>query len=165
MPDTPKVLGVRTPEHPVPPTEVLPKPEPGFEQTPIVEPTADKTPAEAIVPAPPVKPMAKEPAAPSGSTKQAVEKILSAGLGSTYQALDPATQAKFKQVGEETAGKIIVLLQATKVQVKKIIDLIVNWLRIIPRVNDYFLEQEAKIKADRLLRLRSAKSDDNLSPP
>lgn len=68
--------------------------------------------------------------------------------------MDAATQAKFKQAGEETAGKISILLQTAKVQVKKIVELIVAWLRIIPGVNSYYLEQEAKIKADKILTMR-----------
>lgn len=47
------------------------------------------------------------------------------------------------------------MLQATKVQTKKIVELLLAWLRIIPGVNRFFLEQEAKIKADKLLALRN----------
>jgi hypothetical protein len=45
------------------------------------------------------------------------------------------------------------MLDKGKVNVKKVRDLIIKWLRIIPGVNRYFLEQEAKIKSDRLLEL------------
>lgn len=84
-----------------------------------------------------------------------VEEVMSAGLADSYAQMDPATQAKFRTVGEETAGKISTLLQSSKVQVKKIVELLVTWLRIIPGVNRFFLEQEAKIKADKILALKS----------
>lgn len=80
---------------------------------------------------------------------------MSSGLADTYAQMDPATQQKFRAAGEETAGKISSLLQASKVQVKKIVDLLVAWLRIIPGVNQFFLEQEAKIKADKILSLKN----------
>lgn len=83
----------------------------------------------------------------------AVEAILSDRLGDTYLRMDPQTQVRFKEVGEETARQIHGLLQAAKVQTQKILLLIINWLKIIPGVNQFFLEQEAKIKADKLLAL------------
>ena len=46
-------------------------------------------------------------------------------------------------------------MQQTKIQVKKIFILIISWLKIIPGVNKFFLEQEAKIKADRILDLKN----------
>ena len=79
---------------------------------------------------------------------------MSDGLEDMFRSLDPATQQKFKVAGEETAGKISVLMSATKVQVKKIVELIVTWLKIIPGINSFFLEQEAKIKADKILSLK-----------
>ena len=60
-------------------------------------------------------------------------------------------------MGEETASKIAQLLEAAKVKTRKIFDLIVKWLRIIPGINRFFLEQEAKIKADKILRLKIRK--------
>jgi hypothetical protein len=87
--------------------------------------------------------------------KKQVEDIMVDGLEETYKKLDPATQAKFKSEGEQTAAAIVVMMQTTKIQVKKILQLLVAWLRIIPGVNKFFLEQEAKIKADKLLALRN----------
>lgn len=89
--------------------------------------------------------------------QQHVEEVMSAGLADTYARMDPATQQRFRTVGEQTASKISALLQSSKVQVKKIVDLLVAWLRIIPGVNGFFLEQEAKIKADKILKLTSKK--------
>lgn len=80
--------------------------------------------------------------------------MLAEGLEETYRQLDPGAQAVFKRAGEETAKKIVTLLEQTKVQAKKVLELIVSWLKLIPGVNRFFLEQEAKIKADKLLALR-----------
>jgi hypothetical protein len=103
----------------------------------------------------PVPSPAPAPLAPAATPlQQNVEGVLASGLADTYAQLDPATQQRFKAAGEETAGKISLLLLSSKVQVKKIVDLIVAWLRIIPGVNQFFLEQEAKIKADKILTLR-----------
>ncbi len=116
---------------------------------------AEARPSETLPVQPVPQPIdAPVPLAPATAPlQQHVEEVLSSGLADTYRQLDPATQQRFRAVGEATAGKISVLLQSSKVQVKKIVDLIVAWLRIIPGVNQFFLEQEAKIKADKILTL------------
>ena len=70
-----------------------------------------------------------------------------------FLSMDAATQVTFKQKGEQTAKEVNNLLSSGKAKLQKIIDLIVSWLKIIPQVNQHFLEQEAKIKADEILRL------------
>ena len=86
---------------------------------------------------------------------QRVETILEAGLGDVYQKLSPAQQREFKVKGEATTKRITQLMQQTKIPVQKIFILIISWLKIIPGVNKFFLEQEAKIKADRILDLKN----------
>ncbi|MFA6908758.1 MAG: hypothetical protein WC289_02620 [Patescibacteria group bacterium] len=86
-----------------------------------------------------------------------IESILSDGLQEIYMELPPEKQELFRRQGEETASKIVVLLQQVKVQVGKVVMLIRDWLKIIPGVNKFFLEQEAKIKTDQLLALRKSK--------
>jgi len=83
-----------------------------------------------------------------------VEKVLESGLEDTYIEMQPRVRKKFKKVGEKTAKKLNKLLNKTKVKIKKIIILIKKWLSIIPGTNKYFLEQEAKIKADELIKMR-----------
>jgi len=85
---------------------------------------------------------------------KAIDDILSAGLHEIFLQMSPAKQKEFKQAGEETVVKIVGLLDRAKVKVDKIIDLIRKWLKIIPGVNKFFLEQEAKIKADRIIKLK-----------
>ncbi len=80
-----------------------------------------------------------------------VENILAAEMDNIFLSLDIASQAKFKAKGEQVAIEITNLLQKTKVNINKIISLIVDWLRLIPHVNKYYLEQEAKLKADAIL--------------
>jgi len=85
---------------------------------------------------------------------QELENVLSEDLSAMYSAMVPKDQERFKLKGEETAKKIFQLVyQQTKVNVKKIIKLIKDWLKLIPGINKYFLEQEAKIKADKIAEL------------
>jgi len=85
------------------------------------------------------------------SVEKDVEGILSKDLDNVFLSMDAGTQQEFKNKGEETTKAIVVLLESTKTKVKKIINLIVNWLRIIPGVNKYYIEKEAKIKAEEIM--------------
>jgi len=88
-----------------------------------------------------------------------VEKILESGLKDTYEKLAPIAQQEFKIQGEETASKIRELLSAAKVKVKKIFQLILEWLMLLPNINRFFLEQEAKIKTDKIIELRKREEE------
>ncbi|OIO47045.1 MAG: hypothetical protein AUJ28_01385 [Parcubacteria group bacterium CG1_02_37_51] len=80
-----------------------------------------------------------------------VEEILANDLGEFYLDLDPVKQEEFKQKGEEAATKINDLLKQAKVRAKEIIRVITEWLRIVPGLNVFFIEQSAKIKTDKIL--------------
>lgn len=82
-----------------------------------------------------------------------IEHIMEADLADAFRALTPLQQQEFKLKGEQTANKIRELLQQTKVKVKKIFALLVAWLRFLPGIDRFFLEQEAKIKADQIIAL------------
>lgn len=84
-----------------------------------------------------------------------IDKILSAGLEDAYLTLSPQLQKEFKIKGEKTSMEINKLLNKVKVNLGKIVQLIKKWLLIIPKINPFFLEQEAKIKADRILNLKN----------
>ena len=86
--------------------------------------------------------------------EEEIEKILAEDLEDEFTKMDPATQQEFKRKGEETAQKINNLLESAKVKVKKIIDLIRSWLIMIPGINKFFLEQETKIKTDKILKTK-----------
>lgn len=83
-----------------------------------------------------------------------IDKILSDGLEDIYLQMTPEKRREFKQVGEETVQVINQMMSQTKVKIQKIIELIIKWLAIIPGVNKFFLEQEAKIRTDKILKLR-----------
>ncbi len=83
-----------------------------------------------------------------------IEKILAKDLELIYKDLPESRRLEFKHEGELTARKIDKILNATKVNVSKILKLIVRWLKMIPGVNKFFLEQSAKIKVDDLLRVK-----------
>jgi len=94
-----------------------------------------------------------EPIAKSETLVQ-IENVLAEHLDDLFGQMTPQQQIMFKQKGEETASKIEKLVQEMKVKVKEIFDLIKGWLKLIPGVNKFFIEQEAKIKTDRVLALR-----------
>lgn len=87
-----------------------------------------------------------------------IEGILEEDLGEVYFNLSLEKKEEFKTKGEETTIKIINLLSKPKVKIKKIISLIRDWLRIIPGINIFFLEQEVKIKADKIIDEASKKN-------
>lgn len=82
-----------------------------------------------------------------------VENILSENLGDIYLSLDPTLRERFKQKGEEVARKIEEVTAQGKAKVKQIIAWIKEWLRMIPGVSRFFLEQEAKIKGDKIITM------------
>lgn len=84
-----------------------------------------------------------------------VDNILSEGLSETFLTMPPDKQKLFKIEGEKTVKKINVLLDSAKINVGKIISLIRKWLSIIPGVNRFFLDQEAKIKSDNILKIKN----------
>lgn len=109
-------------------------------------------PAETASPQPITPPSAD----PDYQRYKKIEQVLESDLGELYNNLTPQEQKLFKIKGEETARSIFQLLyHQTKINVKKIIKLIKNWLKMIPGINKFFLEQEAKIKADQIVAMAS----------
>jgi hypothetical protein len=89
---------------------------------------------------------------PAYQAYKQIETILEEDLGEMYNNLTPQEQKNFKIKGEETTRGIFNLVyHQTKVKVKKIIKLIKDWLKLLPGINKFFLEQEAKIKTDRII--------------
>lgn len=101
------------------------------------------------------RPVLKQPAKrTSDDLTQQIEKIMEEGLVTAFKAMTPVQQQEFKMKGEETAGAIRQLLNKTHVKIKKVFELLLNWLKLLPGVSRFFLEQEAKIKADKILHLK-----------
>lgn len=118
-----------------------------------VEPV-DESSAEPV--APPSVPRAVRPPLPPKDPMLAdIERVLSEDLTDAFLAMPPDKQAAFKRAGEETAGRIREMLAAATVSAKKIFDQIREWLRMIPGINRFFVEQEAKIKTDKILRIKA----------
>lgn len=87
---------------------------------------------------------------------QAIEDVLAGGLDKTFLEMNPSERARFKIEGEKTALKINVILSKARVSADKIVNLIKDWLKLIPGVNRFFLEQEAKIKTDKILNIKKS---------
>ena len=71
----------------------------------------------------------------------------------------------FRKKGEEAAHEISEMVRRLKLEVSKVVRLIRDWLLAIPNVNKFFLEQEAKIKTDRLVDLVEARKEDLSKSP
>lgn len=114
------------------------------------EPTRPRT---EPVPAPaPVVPRQTVPAKDPMTAR--IEDVLADDLTDVFLKMSPEKQAEFKQKGEETASAIRQMIEGAKVNARKVFDLIRDWLKLIPGVNKFFLEQEAKIKTDKILNLK-----------
>lgn len=137
-------------------------PIPGRESLEFPEEAVDiqsEAPAEAVYPrAEPIIPASVAVVRPATPAKdpalQRIENILGEDLTDTFLGMTPERQKLFKEKGEATASLIQKILDGTKINTKKIFDLIRQWLKLIPGVNRFFLEQEAKIKTDKILSTR-----------
>lgn len=123
----------------------------GFEAPP-APPAARPEAAPSARPAaePVVSPAARPPKDPA---VRAVESILEEDLADAYAALPPAAKKKFREEGERVTREIVGMVASLKITARKVLGLIRGWLRLIPGVNRFFLEQEAKIKTDKVMRL------------
>lgn len=149
-------IKVMRPEAPVLPREgtSIEKPlSPESGPRPVERSVSERVEAPAAEPLP-ASAAAVAPAVPANAARVAeIERILEEDLSELYFKLPDDKKLEFRRSGEETARQIDVLLSAASVKVKKIVDLIRRWLSIIPGINKFFLEQEAKIKTDHLLRM------------
>ena len=82
-----------------------------------------------------------------------VEHIMEEGLKEAFISLSPVERQEFKIKGEQTAIQIRQLLKKTHVRTKSILKLLFEWLKMLPGINRFFLEQEAKIKTEKILGL------------
>jgi hypothetical protein len=119
-----------------------------FEQHPEVPSQVRETPSAL----PPSAPMAI-PIAAEQEKLQHIERVLAEGLQDIFTALPPVERQKFKIAGEQAAREVQGLLGQVKVQVGKVIEVIRRWLGTLPGVNRLFVEQESKIKAQKLVGL------------
>ena len=126
-------------------TERPPMPE--GEKTALVREETGKKPMIAAV----VHPITEKPV--KSETLVKIEKILEEDLEGFYFSMPTEQRKLFKEKGEETASRILKMIETGKTVGRKILKLIRDWLKLIPGVNKFFLEQEAKIKTDRVVTL------------
>jgi hypothetical protein len=81
-----------------------------------------------------------------------IEDVLAEDLENLYWELPESERLVFKHKGEETASMIRLLLGEANIRVQEIFRLIVEWLKLMPGISQFFVEQEAKIKTDKLLK-------------
>ncbi|HBU06455.1 MAG TPA: hypothetical protein DEB09_00050 [Candidatus Magasanikbacteria bacterium] len=82
-----------------------------------------------------------------------IEKIMEEGLGDAYKELTPIQKQEFKIKGEAVAWEIRNMVKLAHIKVKSIFRLLLEWLKMLPGINRFFLEQEAKIKTDKILNM------------
>ena len=106
------------------------------------------------------KPSLKTPAprqVPLAATKaislQKIENILQEDLEELYFDMDEAHRRMLKQEGERAAQQIEKVLTSGKSVAIKVLEIIKSWLRLIPGINKFFIEQEAKIKTDKIIKI------------
>ncbi len=148
-------IKIKQPETPVPVTETSPE---NIDISKTAEQPKTSTSPEQITEPQPTAPGAPVVAPTNLEQVQRladIERILEEDLSEIYFKLPATDQASFRLKGEETARQINTLLSATTIKLKQIIDAIRGWLQLIPGVSKFFLDQEAKIKADRLLKLHN----------
>jgi len=91
-----------------------------------------------------------------------IEAILSEDMEEIYKNLPENLKEDFKNKGEETAKEIKNIISEAKIIVSKILILIKNWFLMVPGVNKFFLEQECKIKTEKILNLAKKIKDDEI---
>lgn len=81
-----------------------------------------------------------------------IENIMATGLEEAYQTMDAKQQEAFRVKGEEVAHEIESLATRLKLTARRVIHLLRSWLKLIPGVNKFFLEQETKLKTDDIMK-------------
>lgn len=85
-------------------------------------------------------------------TQVQIENIMANGLEEAYQTMDAKQQEAFRQKGEEVAHEIETLTTRLKLTARRVIHLLRSWLKMIPGINKFFLEQETKLKTDDIMK-------------
>lgn len=81
-----------------------------------------------------------------------IENIMATGLEEAYQTMDAQQQEAFRQKGEAVAYEIETLTMRLKLTARRVIHLLRSWLKLIPGINKFFLEQETKLKTDDIMK-------------
>lgn len=121
-------------------------------------PAAVVAPVSTAVQADPVTvPTAVSAEVPSDEVVEDVQQIMEEGLEEALTAMPEDARQRFLQKGKEIGLLIADMVRQYKVEVKQVLRLLKEWLTTIPGVNKFFLEQDAKIKTDRILELEETR--------
>ena len=118
---------------------------------------AEKPAVEKELPSRPAPAPAPVPQSPASFTvdpiTKEIEGILEEDLAKVDANLPDAVKPQFKAQGEFVARSIREMVVRAKVKTRKVLKLIIGWLKMIPGVNKFFLEQEAAIKTQKIIIL------------
>lgn len=90
-----------------------------------------------------------------------VEKIVEDGLGAFVETMEPSARERFLKKGRDVTAIIAGMVRSMHIKTKEVFRLLKEWLLTIPGVNKFFLEQEVKIKTDRILELDRVRREDS----
>jgi hypothetical protein len=90
-----------------------------------------------------------------------VEKIVEDGLGPFVETMEPNAKERFVKKGREITAIIAGMVRSMHVKTKDVFRLLKEWLLTIPGVNKFFLEQEVKIKTDRITELDRVRREES----
>lgn len=82
-----------------------------------------------------------------------IEQVLQMGLEGMYKDFPDSKKQEFKSKGEVTAQRAFDLLNRSHPKPGKITKMIKSWLSTAPDLSDFFVEQEAKTKTDKLMHI------------
>ncbi|MBI4449686.1 hypothetical protein HY634_01385 [Candidatus Uhrbacteria bacterium] len=99
------------------------------------------------------EPVERPSVTPKTPLREDIEEALSDGLRVAYAALTPQQQATFREHAERLAAMIEAMMTSGTLDIKRVHDGLVAWLKLNPKANIFFLMQEAKVKTDAILAL------------
>lgn len=83
-----------------------------------------------------------------------LEIALGEGLEDQFLKMDFMSQKGFKEAGENLTEVLKDVILNQKIERPKIMDKIRLWLKMIPNVNNFFIEQETKNRADKIMAIK-----------
>lgn len=83
-----------------------------------------------------------------------IQHILSEDIADLYKQLPQEQKTLVTQEGRVATNRIMDLLRETRVRLKELVSVLRQWLQRIPGLNRFFVEQEARIKATKILTLK-----------
>lgn len=92
-------------------------------------------------------------AVPPDKVAEDVQQILEDGLEEAIITMPEDAKQRFLEKGKQIGTIVSDMVRRYKVEVKRVLNMLKEWLTAIPGINKFFLEKEAKIKTDRILEL------------